>query len=136
MTGRALPPVAAVVGFIDRINRGDVGGLGELMTGDHELAVFEEDPLSGRAANMEAWAGYSAACPNYVTYPRAITEPRDGCVAVLGHTTGSHLGLADDEERKLSLIWFSEVTDGRLRSWQLLEDTPDRRRDLGFGPTA
>jgi len=136
MTGRALPPVAAVIGFIDHINRGDVGGLGELMTDDHVLAVLDENPLSGRTANMEAWAGYSAACPNYVIYPRATTEPREGCVAVLGHTTGSHLGLADDEERKLSLIWLAKVTDGRLRSWQLLEDTPDRRRDLGFGPTA
>ena len=136
MSSRALPPVAAVIGFIDRINRGDVKGLGELMTDDHELAVFDEDPLSGRTANMEAWAGYSAACPNYVIYPRAITEPSERCVAVLGHTTGSHLGLADDEERKLSLIWFAEVTEDRLRRWRLLEDTPARRREFGFGPTA
>jgi hypothetical protein len=55
---------------------------------------------------------------------------------VLGHTTGSHLGLADDEERRQSLIWLAEVAGGRLRCWRLLEDTPDRRRELGFAPTA
>ena len=104
------------------------------MTDDHELIVFDEDALAGRSANVEAWAGYSAAYPRYVIYPRAIAETRDGAVAVLGHTTGSHLGLADDEERKQSLIWFAEVANGRLRCWRLLEDTPDRRSELGFAP--
>jgi ketosteroid isomerase-like protein len=136
MIGRALPPVAAVISFIDHINRGDVQGLGALMTGDHELAVFDEDPLSGQAANVRAWAGYAAAFPAYVIYPRAITEPQNGRVAVLGHTSGSHLGLTDEEERNLSVIWLAEVADGRLRCWRLLEDTPDRRREFGFGFTA
>jgi len=133
---RALPPVATVISFIDRINRGDVEGLGAMMTDDHELAIFAEDPLAGQAANMRAWAGYASAYPQYVIYPRAITEPRDGTVAVLGYTSGSHLGLTDHEERKLSLIWLAEVTGGRLQCWRLLEDTPDRRREFGFGLTA
>ncbi len=135
-TGRTLAPVSAVISFIDRINRGDADGLGELMTDEHELIVCDEDPVAGRTANVEAWAGYAAAYPAYVIHPRAVAEPREGCVAVLGHTTGSHLGLADDEERGLSLIWFAEVTGGRLRCWRLLEDTPDRRRELGLAPTA
>jgi hypothetical protein len=80
MRSKRLPPVAAVIGFIDCINRGDIDGLGELMTDDHEL----------------------------------VAEPHDGCVAVLGHTTGSHLGLPDHEERALSLIWLAEVKDGQL----------------------
>ena len=133
---RALPPVAAVISFIDHINRGDVQGFGALMTDDHELAIFDEDPLPGRTANMTAWAGYTAAYPHYVIYPRTITEPQPGHVAVLGHTSGSHLELTDEEERKLSVIWLAQVTDGRLRCWRLLEDTPDRRREFGFGLTA
>jgi hypothetical protein len=63
MIGRTLPPVAAVISFIDHINRGDVRGLAALMTDDHELAVFDEDPLPGQAANVQAWAGYAAAYP-------------------------------------------------------------------------
>jgi hypothetical protein len=91
-----------VIGFIDCINRGDIEGLGRLMTEDHELVVFGEDALRGRAPNIRAWAGYAEAYPDYVIYPRVVAEPRAGCVAVLGHTTGSHLGLADQEERALS----------------------------------
>jgi ketosteroid isomerase-like protein len=125
-----------VISFIDRINRGDVEGLSVLMTDDHELVVLDEDPLRGRAANLSAWAGYTAAYPQYVIYPRVITEPRDGSVAVLGHTSGSHVGLADGEERKLSVIWLAEVTHERLRCWRLLEDTPDGRREFGFALTA
>ena len=45
MSSRQLPALAAVVSFIDRINRGDVDGLGRLMTEDHRLKVFDEDPL-------------------------------------------------------------------------------------------
>jgi hypothetical protein len=53
-------------------------------------------------------------------------------VAVLGSTTGSHVGLPDAEERRLTLIWLADVVNGRLRTWRLLEDTPDRRRELGL----
>jgi hypothetical protein len=136
VNSRQLPPVAAVIGFIDCINRGDIGGLGQLMTEDHELVVFGEEALRGRAPNRRAWAGYAAAYPDYVIYPRAVTEPREGCVTVLGHTTGSHLGLPDQEERALSVIWLAEVLEGQLRCWRLLEDTPDRRAELGFAPSA
>jgi hypothetical protein len=53
-------------------------------------------------------------------------------VAVLGHTTGSHLGLPDDEESKLTLIWLGEVVDGLVRSWTLIEDTPEHRLRHGL----
>ncbi|HSR85596.1 MAG TPA: hypothetical protein VLM11_15590 [Streptosporangiaceae bacterium] len=134
MAHRQLPPVAAVISFIDCVNRGDADGLSLLMTDDHELAVFDEEALRGKTANLEAWKGYAAAFPRYVIYPRAIEEPRAGWVAVLGHTTGSHLGLTDLEERALTLIWLAEVCNGQLRCWRLVKDTPERRSELGLGP--
>ena len=66
-----LPAVTAVVSFIDAINRGDVERLGELMTEDHHLDVFDEPPLRGKAANLDAWRGYASAFPAYVIYPAA-----------------------------------------------------------------
>lgn len=126
-----LPPVAAVVSFIDAINRGDVEALAALMADDHHLDVFDEAPLVGRSANIDAWRGYAQAFPRYVIYPERIAE-QAGVVAVLGYTTGSHLGLPDDEERELRLIWLAEVHNGRLRSWQLLEDTPQARDACGL----
>ncbi len=126
-----LPPVAAVVSFIDCINRGDVQGLRELMTDDHQLVIFTEAAVVGRESNVDAWHGYANSFPAYVIYPHLIAE-RDGLVAVVGHTTGSHLGLPDDRESKLTLIWLAEVIGGKLRKWQLIEDNADSRRQYGL----
>ena len=123
--------MATVVGFIDAINCGDVDRLGALMTDDHRLVVFDEPPVEGRDANVEAWRGYVAAFPRYVIYPQQLVE-RDSDVAVLGHTTGSHLGLPDEEEEQQLLIWTARVVDGRLASWQLVEDTPEHRSRLAL----
>jgi ketosteroid isomerase-like protein len=130
-----LPAVAAVVSFIDAINRGDVDRLGDLMTEDHHLDVFDEPPLRGKTANIDAWRGYASAFPAYVIYPHRLAE-RDDAVAVLGHTTGSHLGLSDDEESKLLLVWKARVEEGRLACWQLLEDAPELREQLGLHSSA
>jgi SnoaL-like domain len=132
VASRTLPPVAVVVSFIDCVNRRDLDGLGRLMTDDHTLQVFDEEPLVGRAANIEAWGGYAERFPSYVIYPHRISD-LDGTVGVLGHTTGSHLGLPDEEESRLTLIWLAEVVDGAVRRWTLVEDNPGNRRRLGLG---
>ena len=51
-----------------------------------------------------------------------------------GHTTGSDLGLRDEDESQLAVIWRAEVTSGLLTLWQIIEDTPARRQELGLGP--
>ena len=131
MDTRSNDEVAAVVRFIDCINRGDTDGLGALMTDGHTLQVFDESPLVGREANVEAWRGYNTAFPNYAIHVHKISETADG-VAVRGHTTGSHLGLSDEEERTLTVIWLARLAGGRLILWRLCEDTPALRRDLGL----
>ncbi len=93
-----LPPVAAVIGFIDAINRGDVDRLAALMSPDHRLQVLDEPPLDGQEANRAAWHGYVTAFPGYVIYPDRFAVRGDE-VLVPGSTTGSHLGLPDLEER-------------------------------------
>ena len=123
---KRLPPIAAVVDFVHCVNHGDIDGLARLMTDDHTLRVFDEAPLVGREANVDAWRGYAQGFPDYTIYPERIAA-RDGQVAVLGRTTGSHLGLPDAEEFQLSLIWVAEVRDGLVRSWTLREDTPANR---------
>jgi hypothetical protein len=129
---RTVPPVAVVVGFIDCINQRDVPGLGRLMTSDHRLEVYDEPAVVGRSANVRAWQGYVGSFPNYLIHPHRFAE-NGGTVAVLGHTTGSHLDLPDAEESRLTLIWVAEVVDGGVRSWRLIDDTPDNRRGLGLG---
>jgi ketosteroid isomerase-like protein len=119
------------ISFIDCVNRTDLDGLAALMTADHALQVFEEAPLVGRDANVEAWRGYFDAFPEYVIHPRRIATDGD-VVAVQGHTTGSHLGLADEEESRQSLIWLATVVDGAVRRWQLVADTAAHRDRYGL----
>jgi hypothetical protein len=128
---RPLPPTAAVLSFIDCINRGDVDGLGELMSDDHALTVLDEAPLVGRAANIDAWRGYFTSFPTYVIYPSAMAEA-DATVAVLGTTTGSHLDLPDEDERRITVIWVAGVAEGVVSSWQILDDTLEARVRLGL----
>jgi hypothetical protein len=101
------------------------------MTPDHRLIVFDEAPLVGRDANIEAWHGYASSWPEYLIYPHEIVA-RDGAVAVLGHTTGSHLGLPDEEESLLTLIWVAEIDDGLVRTWRLQPDDAEHRAAYGL----
>jgi ketosteroid isomerase-like protein len=126
-----LPPVAVAVAFVDCINLADVERLAELMTDDHQLVVFDEEPLIGRRANADAWRGYVRTYDRYVIHPHRLAA-RDGTVAILGHTTGSHLGLPDDEEAEQTLIWIATVVDGRVREWRLVPDDSARRVALGL----
>lgn len=63
--------------------------------------------------------------------PHEIVADGDA-VVVRGHTTGSHLDLADEEQSRLTVIWRATVRDGRLTLWQILEDTSARRFELGL----
>jgi hypothetical protein len=102
------------------------------MTDDHRLEIFDEEPLIGKDTNAAAWRGYFESFPDYVIYPRIIVEVTDTLVAILGHTTGSHLGLPDDEEAQETLIWLAETSTGQVRVWTLMEDSPETRRRLSL----
>src|SRR4051812_31031167 len=128
-----LPPVAVAVSFIDAINRRDLHRLRALINNDHRLEVFDEEPLVGKRANIDAWRGYFDSFPGYIIYPHRIAET-SGSVAILGHTTGSHLGLPDDQERTLTLIWIADVNVGTVPRWKLVEDSPTTRRLWGLDP--
>lgn len=131
------PPTAsaAVAAFIDSINRGDLDGLAALMSEDHRMVVPGEELTGGRDAVVDAWRTYFESFPDYLIFRRHMTVEGNR-VAVLGTTTGSHLGLPPEEEMKRSVIWLAEVTDGKLSQWQLAEDTPQRRTDLGVPASA
>jgi hypothetical protein len=124
-------PLAIAVSFIERINRGDVEGLADLMAEDYVLTVFDEAPQPGRADGIEGWRGYATAFPRYIVYPTRLAESGER-VAILGYTTGSHLGLPDEEEKKLTLFWLAEIRDGLVSKWTLIEDTPENRREHGL----
>jgi ketosteroid isomerase-like protein len=124
-------PIAVTLSFLDRINHGDVEGLAALMTEDHELRVLDEPPQRGKGVLVAAWRGYTTAFPRYLIHPHRFAASGDQ-VAVLGHTTGSHLGLPDEEESKLTLIFISRIEGSLVASWTLVEDTTEHRRAFGL----
>jgi ketosteroid isomerase-like protein len=127
-----LPPVPLTIAFINGINLGDVPALVSLMTPDHRLQIFDEAPVVGRDANQRAWTDYVESFRSYLIHPRQITDCGNGIVAVLGHTTGSHLGLSDAEESTETLIWLAETTDGGVAVWTLIEDSSVNRARYGL----
>jgi ketosteroid isomerase-like protein len=130
---RSLPPVPLTVAFVNCINHGDLPGLVSLMSDDHRLQVFDETPVTGRDDNERAWSGYFEAFPSYLIHPHHIAETPDGAVAVLGHTTGSHLGLADGQESLLTVIWIARCQQDSVSSWTLAENTAPNRDRYGLG---
>jgi len=108
------PSITVIVGFVDRVNHGDLPGLVELMTGDHELRVYDEPPVSGRAANTAAWRGYFGSFPDYRICPLRIAEAGDRVA---------------EQERLIPVIWTAEVAGDAVRVWAVLEDSPARRRE-------
>jgi ketosteroid isomerase-like protein len=128
----AAPHAIVVMDFMDTINHGDAERLLSLMTDDHVMRVLDEPPVSGKDRLRDAWRGYFGAFLRYRVYIDRIAVQGDR-VAVLGHTTGSHLGLPDEEEAQLPVIWTADIRDQRLASWNILEDSRELRRRLGLG---
>jgi hypothetical protein len=126
-----LPPLAVVLSFIDRINRTDLDGLCALMSDDHALRVLDEPPVAGREANRDAWREYMVTFPQYVIYPDRFAVDGNR-VAVLGRTSGSHLGLPDAQELGLAVIWVAHVAGDQLSRWEIHEDTPANRISFGL----
>jgi ketosteroid isomerase-like protein len=127
----AAPHAIVVIDFMDTINHADVERLLSLMTDGHVMRILDEPPVRGKETLRSAWRGYFEAFRRYRVYVDRIAVEGDR-VAVLGHTTGSHLGLPDDEESQLPVIWTADVRDGRLASWNILEDSAERRRELSL----
>ena len=126
---RAIAPRLLAEMFADCISRGDVDALAELMTEDHHLDLFDTEHVRGRDAAVDAHRGYCASFPSYRIHPHELSEIGDGAVEILGHTTGSHLGLPDDEEARLAMRWICETTgDGRVGAWRLRELASNRSR--------
>ncbi len=118
--------------FVNCINLGDAPGLVSLMTPDHRLQIFDESPVVGREANEQAWVGYLDSFPAYLIHPHRFADSGNGTVAVLGHTTGSHLGLSEADEAKETLIWLADTANGEVAAWTLVEDSSVNRTRYGL----
>jgi 3-methyladenine DNA glycosylase AlkD len=124
--------VQITLDFVEKINRGEISGVVNLLAADHTFINIQGDVEQGRDRMTEGWRGYLEAYPDYQIYIRRIFETDEG-VALAGHTTGSHLGLPDDEEfNNEGVIWVSKVKNSKIASWQLYHDSIENYIDLGL----
>jgi len=117
--------------FVERINRQDLDGLLDLMTDDHVLLVFGEHDVTGKTAQREAWRGYFDLCPEYMIHVHHVHVQGD-VAALVGSTTGSHLGQPRLVEIRDPLIFAAEVREGKVAVWALHHLTDENRERFGI----
>ena len=112
-----LPPVAAVIGFIDAINRSDVDRMVALMSPDHRLQVLGDAPLDGREANRAAWHGYTQRVLPLI----GRVQSREWA------DTGRFLGP------NISAFYEDHPLDEQLAMWRRAGIRDVRSRSMSFG---
>ena len=124
-------PLDLAFRFVECINRRDIDSLAELMTDDHVFIDLSGEEHHGRDAMVEGWRSYFTQFPEYMIHLAAAYILGDK-VALVGRTTGSHIGQPRHEEFQGTVIWVAETRQGKLKRWQLVDDTPPNRTSLGL----
>lgn len=117
-------PLAVVRLFNERINAGDLDGLGALMTEDHVFVDSAGAVIAGGAACLEAWRAFFDAFPDYRNAFRSMAVRGDR-VAILGAS------ICSDPRLDGPAIWTARIADGKVREWRVHEDSPANRAALG-----
>lgn len=118
--------------FISKINQSDIPGVNNMLAPDHVFIDMQGDQVHGKKEMSKAWQNYLENYPDYQIFIRQIFSRGDE-IAVIGHTTGSHLQLDDvDEFHKEGVIWLAKVDQGKLALWQLYNDTLENIKDLNL----
>ena len=126
-----MTPGQVVFRFVDRINAGDVAGLADLMTGDHEFRDSMGTPVSGREAMREAWSSYFAMVPDYrIDVDEIFTS---GAVVVLLGTASGTLSrdgsLRPEDAWSTPAAFRAHVAAGLVAAWRVYADNePVRQR--------
>jgi ketosteroid isomerase-like protein len=124
-------PLDLAFRFVECINRRDADGLTELMADDHVFIDLSGEEHRDREALIQGWRSYFTQFPEYMIHLAEAYTLGD-TVALVGRTTGSHTGQPRHEEFQGTLIWVAETLQGKLRRWQLVDDTPANRSSLGL----
>lgn len=125
-------PVQVTLDFVDKINQGNVDGLAALLAPDHAFMDLAGEVETGKQNLAAAWGDYLSTYPNYHIYIRQLFE-NENDVILIGHTTGSHLDLPDEEEfHDEAVIWVATVEDGLLSAWKLYNDTVETQLQLNL----
>lgn len=117
--------------FVECINRRDLDGLTALISGDHVFIDLGGEEHRGKNSMIEGWRSYFTQFPEYMIH-LAEAFILNETVVLVGRTTGSHTGQPRAEEFRGTVIWVAETHQGQVQTWQILDDTPENRAELGL----
>ncbi|MCB2072328.1 MAG: nuclear transport factor 2 family protein [Novosphingobium sp.] len=111
--------------FHDAINARDLQALAGLMASGHRFIDSAGSVVAGRQACIDAWHGFFTAFPDYRNDVGviAVEEP---VVAMAGRS------YCSDARLDGPALWRAVAGDGELIEWQVLEDVPANRQQLGL----
>lgn len=116
---------AIVHAFNNCINRGDLDGLGALMTEDHRFSDAASHTVSGKQSCLEAWKSFFSAFPDYRNrFDRTIVRGNE--VIILGSSSCSDDRLAGPA------IWRARLSGEQIEEWSVLDDTKETRDALAI----
>ena len=116
--------------FIDRINRGNVQGITEILATEHTYIDVAGQIEKEFDRIIESWKTFLHTHKNFRIYIRQVYEIDDS-FALLGHTTGSHQQLSDEVEfHTEGKIWLAKVENNKLSYWQIFSDSIDNTEAL------
>jgi ketosteroid isomerase-like protein len=121
-----MDPKAITLKFIDRINSGDPDGLMALQTDDFTFTSYSEEVYVGK----DGWHDYFSSYPKYKIHVEKLITSGNG-VAVIGHTTGCHVGPKIEE--KWTILWTAQVRNGLIAEWRIYSDIEEIRAEIASG---
>lgn len=135
-------PLGIASRFLQFINAGDVDGLADMMTPDHEFIDRTGASLQGREKMRQAWASYFALFPDYRIEPvHFVVRGQEVLIQGVSHGTLTEAGKArfqaagistQPDELQGTFVWLSLVRGGQVARWQILADTAEQRQALGL----
>jgi ketosteroid isomerase-like protein len=116
--------VDVALGFVDRINHHDLGGLVALMAEDHRFIDGLGQEVRGREQMEKGWRGYFAWFPDYSI--KVDDAMSDGNVAAMfGSAQGTYSGkgnLLADPHWEIPTAWKAVVRNERIFQWRVYAD--------------
>ena len=121
------------LGFVDRINRDDVGGLVALMTEDHRFVDALGQEVRGREQMEKGWLGYFAWFPNYSIKVDDVMS-NGNIVAMFGSAQGTYSGkenLLAEAHWEIPAAWKAVVCNESVSEWRVYADNEPVWKAMG-----
>jgi ketosteroid isomerase-like protein len=111
-------------GFIEAINRHDIGAIGELMSEDHTFIDSGGDVYKGNEQMRQGWADYFRMFPDYkIEAPEFVVS--GDTIILLGKASGTYTTdgkLRPENHWEIPAAWKAVIADEKIKFWQVFAD--------------